>query len=449
MKGGRDATPCVSTALHRVWIRSKAEFGHKRAWYYTLLACNERNAVVTNEGNTLSKMSISRNIPILSIGQTIGSSGLSLMALVGGIVGVQLAPTPTLATLPVTVQVFGLALSTIPASLLMRRIGRRTGFVVSAVGAVFAALLAAYAVSQGNFLMFCCATFFTGMNGAFMQQYRFAATESVEPSFAGRAVSLVLVGGILAGFIGPEVAKRSKDWFAVEYVGAFVALAILYGILALLLLFLKDIKTQEQVVVKADERSLAEIVRQPTYLVALLAGVVGYGVMTFTMTATPIHLHTMHHYSIDATAQVIQSHVIAMFLPSLFTGFLVDRIGVLRMMLLGIVAMAGSVFLGIIGNELVYYWAELVLLGIGWNFLFVGGTVLLPKSYRPSERFKAQATNDFTIFGVQAMASLSSAVVVFSSGWVFLNLISIPFLLITLIAILLLQRRPVLTPVQV
>jgi MFS family permease len=152
----------------------------------------------------------------------------------------------------------------------------------------------------------------------------------------------------------------------------------------------------------------------------------------------------MHHYSIDATAQVIQSHVIAMFLPSLFTGFLVDRIGVLRMMLLGIVAMAGSVFLGIIGNELIYYWAELVLLGVGWNFLFVGGTVLLPQSYRPSERFKAQATNDFTIFGVQAFASLSSAVVVFSSGWVYLNLISIPFLLITLIAILLLQRRPVL-----
>jgi MFS family permease len=389
-----------------------------------------------------------RNIPVLSIAQTIGGSGLSMMALVAGIVGAQLAPLPTLSTLPLTVQVVGLALSTIPASLLMQRIGRRFGFVLSALTAVLAALLAAYAVAQGSFALFCVAIFFTGANGAFMQQYRFAATESVEPQFAGRAVSFVLVGGILAGFVGPEIAKRTKDAFAAEYVGAFVALAGLYTLLAVVLLFLKDVKPRATGTTAGIERPLRAIVSQRTYLVALLAGVVGYGVMTFTMTATPIHLHTMHYHSIDETAWVIQSHVIAMFLPSLFTGFLVDRIGVLRMMLLGILAMFGNVFLGVFGSALIHYWAELVLLGVGWNLLFVGGTVLLPQSYTPAERFKAQATNDFIIFGVQALASLSAGIVVFASGWVYLNLISIPFLLLALVAVLSLQRQAVMASGQ-
>ncbi|MFO7167925.1 MAG: MFS transporter, partial [Chloroflexota bacterium] len=221
---------------------------------------------------------------------------------------------------------------------------------------------------------------------------------------------------------------------------------LLYASLAVLLLFLRDLRVREGKAAPGEERPLREIVAQPVYRVALLAGAVVYGVMTFTMTATPIHLHTMHHYSIDETARVIQSHVIAMFLPSLFTGFLVDRIGVLRLMVLGVLTLFGSVLLGITGSQLVHYWAELVLLGVGWNFLFVGGTVLLARAYRPAERFKAQATNDFTIFGVQALASLSAGIVVFSSGWVYLNLISIPFLLITLLAVISLGRSTALRP---
>jgi MFS family permease len=386
-----------------------------------------------------------RNIPVLGIGQLVGSSGLSLMALVGGLVGSLLAPSPALATLPVTVQVFGLALSTIPASLLMRRYGRRAGFVGSASVGALAALLAAYAVAQGSFGLFCVATFFTGLQGAFMQQYRFAATESVAPEFAGRAVSLVLVGGILAGFLGPEIARLAKDWLAVEYAGSFVALALLYGALAVLMLLLKDIQPRDGSA-EGAERSLGLITAQPVYRVALLAGAVGYGVMTFTMTATPIHLHVMHHYSIEETTRVIQSHVIAMFLPSLFTGYLVDRIGVLRMMLLGIITLLLSALLGIVASAYIHYWVQLVLLGLGWNLLFVGGTVLLPRAYRSAERFKAQAANDFTIFGVQAVASLSAGAVVFSSGWVILNVISIPFLLAVLAAVLTFGRSERVAP---
>ncbi len=381
----------------------------------------------------------SRNVLLLSIGQAFGSAGISMMVLLGGIIGSEIAPTPTLATLPISIQVLGVALSTVPASFLMRRFGRRSGFVASSLIAALAALLAAYAVSVGSFVLFCMATFFTGLNGAFVQQYRFAASESVEPRHASRAVSFVLVGGIFAGILGPELAKRTKDLFGVGlYTGSFICLAVLYVIAALLLLFLQNSRSQEEATL-GPERPLGQIVAQPIYLVALLSGAVGYGVMSFTMTATPIQLNRMSGFSIDQTAWVIQSHIIAMFLPSLFTGYIVERLGVLRVMFIGVLLLGGCVGLGLISHQLLHYWGALVLLGLGWNFAYVGATVLLTQSYRPSERFKAQATNEFTIFGIQALASLSAGTVIFSAGWVALNLISLPFLILMLGALLFLR----------
>jgi len=381
----------------------------------------------------------SRNVLLLSIGQAFGSAGISMMVLLGGIIGSEIAPTPTLATLPISIQVLGVALSTVPASFLMRRFGRRSGFVASSLIAALAALLAAYAVSVGSFVLFCMATFFTGLNGAFVQQYRFAASESVEPRHASRAVSFVLVGGIFAGILGPELAKRTKDLFGVGlYTGSFICLAVLYVIAALLLLFLQNSRSQVEATL-GPERPLGQIVAQPIYLVALLSGAVGYGVMSFTMTATPIQLNRMSGFSIDQTAWVIQSHIIAMFLPSLFTGYIVERLGVLRVMFIGVLLLGGCVGLGLISHQLLHYWGALVLLGLGWNFAYVGATVLLTQSYRPSERFKAQATNEFTIFGIQALASLSAGTVIFSAGWVALNLISLPFLILMLGALLFLR----------
>lgn len=373
-----------------------------------------------------------RNVGILGVGQALGSAGISMMVLLGGIIGADIAPTPTLATLPISIQVLGVAVSTVPASFLMRRFGRRRGFVGASLMAVLAALLAAYAVTVGSFPLFCAATFFTGMNGAFVQQYRFAASESVEPQAAGRAVSLVLVGGIFAGILGPELAKRTKDLLGIGlYTGSFVSLAVLYLLAAVLLLFLKDVRPRE-LSAEGPERPLRQIVAQPIYLVALLSGAVGYGVMSFTMTATPIQLNRISGFSLDQTALVIQSHVVAMFLPSLVTGFVVERLGVLRVMFAGVLLLGLCVLLGIVSHHLLHYWGALVLLGVGWNFLYVGATVLLTRSYRPSERFKAQAANEFTIFGIQALASLSAGTVIFSVGWVALNLITLPFLAVTL-----------------
>jgi MFS family permease len=279
------------------------------------------------------------------------------------------------------------------------------------------------------------------MNGAFVQQYRFAASESVEPRYASRAVSFVLVGGIFAGILGPELAKRTKDLLGIGlYTGSFVSVAGLYVVAAFLLLFLKDIAPQEKATL-GSERPLGKIVMQPVYLVALLSGVIGYGVMSFTMTATPIQLNRISGFTLDDTAWVIQGHIIAMFLPSLFTGYIVERLGVLRVIFVGVLLLGLCVMLALVSQHLMHYWIALVLLGLGWNFSYVGATVLLTQSYRPAERFKAQAANDFAIFGIQAIASFSAGTVIFSAGWVVLNLISLPFLIVVLGALIFLRTR--------
>jgi MFS family permease len=371
----------------------------------------------------------------------IGTSAIAIFILVGGLIGSEIAPTPALATLPVALITVGVASFTIPAALIMRKFGRRVGFSGGAFLASGAALLALLAVTQANFYLFCLAALLTGANGAFAQQYRFAAIESVDAASAGKAVSFVLVGGIFAGYLGPEIARRSRDWLvAVEYSGTFLILALLYAGLAIVLLFLKDIKpagdTEE-----GARRPLRQTLTQPIYLVALLSGATAYGVMTLIMTATPVHLHLSHNYSFDQTTLIIQSHIIAMFLPSLFTGFIMARFGVLRVMGAGVLVMIGCVFLAIAGYDFSHFWGALVLLGLGWNLLFVGATVLLTRSYHPNERFKAQAANDFTIFGIQAFASLSSGTLLHYASWDLLLLTSLPFLVLVMAALIQLRRQ--------
>ncbi len=388
----------------------------------------------------------SRNVPILTVSQALAFSGPPMIVLLGGIIGADLAPSPSLATLPISILVVGVALSTIPAALLMKKFGRRRGFVAAAIVAGLAALLATYSLATSSFFLFCAAVLLIGTNGAFVQQFRFAAAESVEARYAGRAVSFVMVGGIVGGFLGPEIVKRTQGWLGAEaYTASFVSLAMLYAVAAILLSFLKDVTPQAQEAA-GEERPLREIVARPGYLVAVLAGAVAYGVMSFVMTATPVHLHRGQGYSLDQTAWVIQSHVIAMYLPSLFTGLLLERLGATRVMLAGVAGLFACVLLAIASRELIHFWEALVLLGVGWNLLFVGATVLLTRSYRPTERFKAQATNDFTIFAIQSFASLSAGTVLFRANWEILNLINLPFLALTLAAIIMIHRRIALAP---
>jgi MFS family permease len=387
----------------------------------------------------------SRNIPILSISLALGSCGPSVIVLLGGIISVKIAPSPQLATLPITLMVVGLALSTIPAAMLMERLGRKPGFIAGAFLGACGAILAMLGTIQSNFILLIMGSVLIGANGAFIQQYRYAAAESTTPERAGRAISYVLLGGIAAGFLGPLIATLASDWLPqAQYAGSFAALVLLYFTSALLLAFLRDVRVQ-QTALEGAERPLRQIASQPVFLIAVLAGATAYGVMNLIMTATPIHLHTGHGYSLGQTALIIQSHVIAMYLPSLFTGYIVERLGLLRVMLIGAICMVACVILAMISQAFFQYWAALVLLGMGWNFLFVGGTLLLTNSYRPSERFKAQATNDFTIFTIQALVSLSAGLVMFSTGWLALNLIALPFLLLIL---LVLVRKRKLIAVQ-
>ena len=381
----------------------------------------------------------SRNVFLLALGQALGMAGPGTVVLLGGIVGADLAPNPGLATLPASLGIVSMALMSIPGALLMRAIGRKRGFILGNLIASSGAMLAAYAVTQANFVLFCLAIVLVGQNGAFILQYRFAAAESVEPAHAGRAISFVLVGGILAGYLGPEIAQQTQNWLPAQYAGSFVALAILYAIAILVITLLDDIRAPKLDGESAG-RPLTAIARQPAFLMAVLAGVVSYGLMNFVMTATPIHMHATG-FSLQDTAWVIQSHIVAMYAPSLVTGLLVERLGTLRIMLAGTLLMLGTNVVAMLGVDLNNYWGALVLLGLGWNLLFVGGTVLLTTTYRPEERFKSQAANDFTIFTVQALSSFSAGAVLSSAGWAIINWFALSVLLAAGLIFLMLRRQ--------
>lgn len=373
-----------------------------------------------------------QNVLVLSIAQALAMAGIPIVVLLGGIIGAELAPSPILTTFPVAIMVVGLAIFTLPAAFLMKAVGRKIGFVSAAMMAGLAALLAAYAIRQGSFFLLCTATFFIGANGAFVQQYRFAATESVERAQSGRAVSYVLLGGIAAGFLGPEIAVRASDLFsAAQYMGSFIVMAGIYALAAVVLLFYRE---QGRLVIAIGEegRSLKEVADQPAYRLAVISAAVSYGVMTFVMTATPVHLAGAHGYSLGTTSNIIKSHIAAMYIPSLFTGSLIDRFGLPRVMVGGGALLFVSGLVGVGAATLPAYYLALILLGLGWNFLFVGATVLLTRTYSAGERFRSQALNDFIVFGVQATASLSAGAALELAGWGVVNIVGMVLVILAL-----------------
>jgi len=364
-----------------------------------------------------------RNVYVLALAQALSAAGMMTVFLLGGILGSQLAPRPGFATLPVSLTVVGLAATTIPAALLMERFGRRNAFVASALLAAVAALAVAWAIVQSSFALLCAATLVLGANLAFQQQQRFAAAESVPPGRVSQAVSIVMLGTLAAAAVGPQVALALKELLpGHEYAGSFVGVAALCVAAALVLSRTTPGVPQPRAAATGDRRPLAAIVRQPIYLVAVGAAVVSYAVMSFIMTATPISMHVHDHHSDTDTAWVIQSHLLAMYGPSLFSGRLVGRIGARAGMGSGLVLMLACVAIASAGHDLMHYWGGLVMLGVGWNLLFVSGTALLTTTYMPAERFRAQAVNEFSVFGTQALASLLAGPAVHALGWRTLNL---------------------------
>jgi len=364
-----------------------------------------------------------RNVYVLAVAQALSAAGMMTVFLLGGILGSELAPLPQLATLPVSLTVVGLAATAIPAALLMERIGRRNAFVASATLAAVAALAVAWAVTQESFALLCCATTVLGANLAFQQQHRFAAAESVPPGRVSHAVSTVMIGTLAAAAIGPQLALAIKDLVpGREYAGSFVGVAVLCAAAALVLTQYEGGAPHARVALTGAARPLAQVVRQPMFLIAVAASVVSYAVMSFIMTATPISMHVHDHHSDTDTAWVIQSHLLAMYGPSLFSGKLIARIGVRTGMAAGLALMFACVSIDSAGRDLMHYWWGLVLLGVGWNLLFVAGTSLLTTTYLPAERFRAQAVNEFSVFGTQALASLLAGPAIHALGWRTLNL---------------------------
>ncbi len=384
-----------------------------------------------------------RNLSILISCQLISATGSIVLVTLGGIIGSGLAGNQALATLPVSVMVISVAATTIPATLLMRAIGRKLGYALASLSAAASALLAAYAVSVSSFPLFIVAAAIFGINMAFTQQYRYAAVESVKRDHAGRAISIVLIGAIGGAFVGPELIKHAPSWLGdVPYVGTLIAVAALYVVQSLLFLMLGSLRGEEHGTTTQSHRPLAQIVRQPVFIVAVLGGTVAYGVMTLIMTATPLSMHINDGYSLEETANVIRGHVLGMYVPSLVSGLLIERLGTVRMMTVGALALLMAALLGLQGQSIMHYWFALVMLGVGWNFLYVGGTTMLTLTYSMAERFKAQAVNEFSVFGTSAIASLLAGTVMYYYGWYTLVLVPIPLLLVIVAGLFVVRRDP-------
>jgi MFS family permease len=354
---------------------------------------------------------------LLTLTQATSSTSVTLVAAVGSLAGYALASNKALATLPSTMAVIGTALSTIPASLLMKRVGRRLGFVVGALFATAGGLISVAAMAHGQFWLLTAAALLLGVSVAFAQQYRFAAAETSLPEFRSRAISFVLAGGLAAAFIGPTLARATVALFETTYLGSYLCVPVLSLLTAAWLVGLRMPPPAEEAVrVGGPARPIAEIVRQPIFIVAVLAQMMGQGVMNLLMTGTPLAMMAHHHTFAD-TAFVIQWHVVGMFLPGFFTGTLVQRWGERTVIVLGIALNVLAVAAAALDVGVHNFFLAMTLNGIGWNFMFVAGSALVTKAYAPAERSRTQAANDFLVFGTAAVTSLSSGQLLHHRGW--------------------------------
>lgn len=378
----------------------------------------------------LGMISAGGNIIVLAAGQALMLSAIVLSMTLAGIVGAVLAPDKGWATLPVAAMVLGTAVASIPASLLMRRIGRRAGFLAGATIGVAGSALAAFGVQSGSFATFVAGHLLIGGYQGFANYYRFAAAEAAGPGHAGRAISWVVAGGVVAAFVGPQIAVWGREWMLPHlFLGSYLAQGALtvvaIGLLSLLRLPVPKAAGSE------PARPLSQIARQPALRAAIAGASVGYMVMIMAMTATPLAMLGCG-FGTDDVRPVIQWHVFGMFAPSFFTGRLVARLGALRVMQVGFVALIGHVAIAVAGIEYLHFLSALVLLGVGWNFAFVGGTALLTQTYRASEQTKVQALNEAIVFGLVALGSLGAGWLYDRFGWVSLNLAALPLLLLAL-----------------
>ena len=375
---------------------------------------------------------MNKNLSLLMISQVFGFTNATITVFLGGIIGSQITPIKSLSTLPVALSVVGTAFFTFFAAKIMSKIGRRLGFIFSAIGSSAGTLLAAFSISQENFILFCISCLILGMGMAFTHQYRFAAAESVEKEKAPKAISNLMLAGIVSGFMALTLANYTKNFIPDHlYVGSYLLLAVFTFLPAIFLFFYKDSeKTTVDFNTKYKGRRLSKIVFQPRFLQAVTAAAVAYAVMSCLMTATPLSMHVMEKMSLEKTGIVLQFHLIAMFLPSLITGHLIKKFGHSNIIYVGVLFYVVTIILSLFQQTYANYMIALIFLGLGWNFLFISGTSLVVLTYKEEEKFKAQGINDLIVYSTMAVASLSAGILLSLTSWTTMNLICIPFLIL-------------------
>ena len=373
---------------------------------------------------------MNKNLFVLTLSQIFSFTAAPVTVFLSGIIGSQISPIKSLSTLPMSISVVGIAIGAVIASKVMSITGRKTGFIIASVGNSIVSICAAYSIFIQNFSLFCFVNFFLGVGMAFTHQYRFAAAESVDKDKVPKAISIILLGGIVSAVIGPGLANYAKDIVSNHlYVGSYLSLAVLTFLPSIFFLFYKNTKKIE-INIKYSGRNYLELISQPRYLQAIVASAFGYAIMTFLMTATPLSMHVMEGMSLSKTSVVIQIHVAAMFLPSLITGNLVKKFGHSKIMYAGVFLYSITVIASFFDQSFLNYMFALIFLGFGWNFLFISGTSLLVLTYKEEEKFRAQGLNDFIVYSVHAIGSLSAGILIVLTDWKMMNIICIPLMII-------------------
>ena len=369
-----------------------------------------------------------RNALVLAIAQALAGGNNTVLVATAAIVGTMLAPDKGLATLPISIFVLGMWMGTLPMGVLARRLGRRSALQIGTVCGVLTGLICCVAVLQGSFLLFNVGAVFSGFYASAHQSYRFAAADTASEEFRPKAISWVLIGGVFAGVVGAQlVIATQNSWppylFAATYIGQSALALIAGGVL----MFVNIPKPPPRSAV-GDGRPLSEIAREPRFIVAVACGVAAYSMMNMVMTSAPLAMVMCNHSITDATLG-LQWHVLGMYAPSFITGSLISRFGLERIAGLGFALILVAAGIGIAGISLWHFWIGLALLGVGWNFAFIGATTMVTHCHRPNERNKVQAFNDFLVFGSMAIGSFSSGQLLASFGWATVNEVVFPVVL--------------------
>ena len=365
-----------------------------------------------------------RNALLLAAAVALAGANSTVIFATGAIVGSAIAPDKSLATLPISIFVVGMAMGTLPIGWIARRFGRRAAFATGASSGVITGLLACLAVIIGNFPLFCLSTFFGGIYGAAAQSYRFAAADTASPAFRPKAISWVMAGGIFGGILGPELITHTMDmWQPYLFAASYIAQALVALISILVLMQVEAPPPVSHA--QSDARPLREIIKQNRFIAAVICGIVSYGLMNFVMTSAPLAMKLCGHDLADSN-RGIEWHVIAMYLPSFITGGLIARFGAPRVILAGMALIVAAGLVDLMGTTVAHFWTGLILIGVGWNFGFIGASALVTETHRPSERTKVQSFNDFLVFGTMVIGSFSSGHIVTDFGWNMVNLLVFP-----------------------